>query len=159
MSSNNPQRTSPRFASSTSHIPNDTGQSSPTLKRNIIYSSSSQNPNCATSAAEILSQGDLNTSNPNVLYFYLQKLELLYQNLDGRVQKLEQLFDAEINNSNNNNNNFNNILPTINNNNVVGHFEFNPATIAPSNSSISSSSTNCSIHEPIQKEVSVITIT
>lgn len=157
MSSNNPQRTSPRFSSSTSHIPSDTGRSSPTLKRNIIYSSSSQNPNCATSAAEILSQSDLNTLNPNVLHFYLQKLELLYQNLDGRVQKLEQLFNAEINN--NQNNNFNNILPAIdNNNNVVGHFEFNPAIIAPSNSSISSSSTNCSIHEPIQKEVSVITI-
>lgn len=153
MSNNNPQRTSPRFFSSTTHIPNDPSiRNSPTVKLNIMYSSSAQNSDSVTSAAAILSQGDLNTLNPNALQFYLQKLDLLYQNLNVRVHKLEQLFHADITNTINNNN-FNIMAQTIDINNDVGQFEFNP-----SNCSInSSSSTHSFILEQNQKEISVIT--
>lgn len=142
MSNNNPQRISPRFSSSTSHTPNDTVRSSPAGKRNKIYS---QDPN-------FLPQGNLNSLDPNILQFYLQKLDLLYQNLEGRVLKLEQLFSTEINNGNN----FSTMIPTIDNNIDVGHFEFNSAIIAPSICSNSSSSTHGSILEPNHKEFNVI---
>lgn len=166
MSSNNniPHRTSPRFSSSTNH--NTNGGNTPTRatsKRNKIYSSSSLDSNCVTSAAAILSQGDSGTLNPNKMQIYLQKLDLLYQSLERRVLKLEQIFSGDLTipysnnttNTANNSNHYNTIISTIDNN--AGNFEFNPSTIVPSSiGSTSSSSTLCSLLEPIHKEISVI---
>ena len=163
MSNNNPHRTSPRFSSSPSPTINKNAitstTTSPTSKRKKVYNSS-QDRNCVANTAAILSQTDLNNIPPNNVQFYIQKLGLLYHNLEGRVQKLEHIFADQLfrasrcvgssivhNNA---------IYPADNNNNNTGSpYEFNPATIVPSNCGTSSSSTICSILEPVPKEISV----
>ena len=176
MSQNNPHRTSPRFNSSSANntfnltASNFNTRNSPTRmsgKRNKIFSTSSQDPDCVAAAASILSQSDLNNIHPNNMQFYLQKLDLLYQNLEGRIQKLEnilseQIFGVDSGVINPNNSHFNAIInahPSIDNSSTSGNnFEFNPATIVPSNCSTSSTSSICSILEPVPKEISVIII-
>ena len=176
MGDNNPHRTSPRLSSSSSTSINtsDNGiksRSSPTRvngKRNRSNSSSFKDPNCVTTAAEILSKSELsNVNHHNGLHFYLQKLDLLYQNLEGRVQKLEHIFSDQIfgvDNGvfDNNNNPYNQMIhnhPKINNTNTASNtdnqFAFNSNTIIPSNCSSSSTSTISSILEPIQREINV----
>lgn len=169
---NNKQRTSPRFADNPTL--NDNQMSSPIrmdIKRSKAYSSS-QDPNCVADAAAILSQSDLNNIDPKIMNYYLQKLDLVYQNLDGRVKKLEHIFAdqlfginrgaAEVSLLHNNNGNIESNNSSIYNNSTSsGQFEFNPSSISgtsvvPSNCSGSSSSTIGSIMEPIQREINVI---
>lgn len=176
MSNNNPHRTSPRFSSSpspttinknaitsnttTSSTSNNVNTTSPTSKRNKVYNSN-QDQNCISNAAAILSQTDLNNVAPNNVQFYIQKLGLLYHNLEGRVQKLEHIFADQLFRASRGvgsgivHNNAIYPADNNNNNNTGSPYEFNAGTIVPSNCGTSSSSTICSILEPVTKEISV----
>lgn len=92
--SNNPQRTSPRFSNppngslyfGTSAVNNFESNNNATPCNNRKRSSS----NVVFNSVE---EQNLNSAvlDPNTIQLYLQKLDLLYQNLEGRVQKLENI--------------------------------------------------------------------
>ena len=177
MSNNNSHRTSPRFSSpNTNHAMPDSNSNlkdSPTRmngKRNKIYNSF-QDSNCGSTTAAISYQKGLNNVNPENVQFYIQNLGLLCQNLEGRIQKLEHIFSEQLFGATRGIGcggiNTYTIYDSLIYNSTVdkaasatsagGPYAFNPATIVPSSCGTSSSSTICSILEPIHKEMNVIT--
>lgn len=102
--SNNPQRTSPRFAKSTTSLQYYEGHNNNDSVTNngVTYVDNSNNVSPIrakkrNTSGNIFSpmEEQVVTMNPSVdpeaMQIYLQKLDLLYKNLENRVQKLENI--------------------------------------------------------------------
>lgn len=95
MSNNNTNRTSPRFANTNFEMGDINAGTTPirpkkkvTTNNNRIYDSSFDDSN---PAAHIVAH-----TNNNNMQFHLQKLDFLYQNLEGRVSKLERIIAEQL---------------------------------------------------------------
>lgn len=178
--SENGQRTSPRF--SNINVPPqyyDNNYSSRGFDNSATSSASNSNQVTPTRGNKRNSTNRVESSieeqqaaiESNNMQFYLQKLDLLYQNLEGRVQKLESIVADQLLITNSNppyavvsrNSQINNSGAGFN----MSDFSIGSSSTSTSTNTLiptvnnaipttSSTSTICSLLEPVQKEISVL---
>ena len=184
--SNSLHRTSPRFSNGSSPRNYDNNYQSNDINTSTVSSANrsshvtptrarkrnSSNRGFSSLEKQQSAESSLNSTNIN-MQFYLQKLDLLYQNLEGRVQKLESIVvdqflitshppysvvsrNAQINNSGAG---FNMSDFSIVSNSTSTSTSTSSSNLIPTVTSTipttSSTSTICSLLEPAQKEITV----